>query len=326
MPPLTRNLCLGLWTIIVAHAAASDHDLIALRGSTIGSSWRVQLQAGAVRSSQASTLQEAIQRELDQMEAALSHWREGSAVSRFNASRSTGWQAVPAVVAEAARVARQIADESGGALDVTIAPLVDLWGFGARSKQRDHPPDESEIKAARTLCGWRHLDVRTAPEPALRKNLAELRINLSSVAEGLAVDHVCTLLRDQGFQDFLVEVGGEVVAHGEVRKGELWTIGIQEPDAPSGELFTSLPLQDSALATSGVYRQHFESGGHSYPHVIDPASGRPVEHHLASVSVLHSRCAMADGYATALLVLGPERGRELADRLGLRVVWIAHEP
>lgn len=321
-----RSLCLVLWAVIVAHAAAaSDRDLIALGGNTMGSTWRVQLPSNSEASSQASDLQQAIQHELDEMEATLSHWREDSAVSRFNASRSTDWQAVPAVVAEAAQVAQQIAVKSNGALDVTIAPLVDLWGFGARSKNRDHLPDDHEIKAARALCGWRHLDVRVAPKPALRKDLPELRINLSSVAEGLAVDHVCAVLREHGCENFLVELGGEIAAHGEVRRGEPWKIGIQAPDAPSGEWFTSLPLQNQALATSGVYRQHFESGGHSYPHVIDPTSGRPIEHNLASVSVLHARCAMADGYATALLVLGPKRGRELGDRLGLRVVWIARE-
>lgn len=277
-------------------------------GRTMGTTWRLETRApfdpGLIQS---------VQRRLDAWETILSHWRADSALTRFNDSPGTDWTAVPPELVEVVELARQTGDATDHALDITLAPLIDLWGFGATGR-RDTPPPEDAITATRKHCGWQHLHVRQNP-PALRKGMPDVRINVSAVAEGWALDRLAAYLEGRGVKEFLLEIGGEVLVRGE------WRVGIQTPAAPPGQPAQTLLLKDQCLATSGVYRQHFMRDGREYPHVLDPRTGRPVAHALASVSVIHARAVQADGHATALLVLGPEEGRKVAQRLGLRVVW-----
>jgi thiamine biosynthesis lipoprotein len=233
------------------------------------------------------------------------------------------WFSVPAELVKAVAFAKEIADQTDGALDVTIAPLIDLWGFGAQPS-REVAPSADEVTAAKKSCGWDHLEWRNNP-PALRKRIPDLRINVAAVTEGLVVDELVTLLRGQGLRDFLLEIGGEVAAIGHAPDGQPWRVGIQTPDAVPGETMQSLALSDLCLSTSGTYRHRFQADGRKYSHLIDPRTGQPVQHELRSASVIHESCARADGYATALTVLGPVRGAQVARRLGLRVVWILEE-
>ncbi len=286
-------------------------------GASMGTRW--SLRGPGIGAAQRRQVQD----HLDAREAVLSHWRPDSALSRFNASRSTDWQPVPPELVRAVALARRVAADTQDALDITCAPLIDLWGFGARPPgAAPGVPDAAAIDQARARCGWRHLGWRENP-PALRKTLPELQINVAAVTEGLVLDELAAQLRRQGLRDFLLELGGEVVAAGRAPDGGPWRVGIQAPEAAPGASLQALPLSDQCLSTSGTYRQRFQlpSGG-AYSHVIDPRLGRPVQHRLTSVSVLHASAALADGYATALLVLGPEQGRRTAERLGLRAVWI----
>lgn len=282
-------------------------------GRTMGTTWSLRARAPFDEG-----LHAEIQSRLDSWEAVLSHWRPDSALSRFNATTSTEWVSVPCELAEVVALAQQVGVESGHALDITTAPLVDVWGFGAAGR-RSSPPADGHISAAKAVCGWQHLEARREP-PALRKALPQLRINVSAVAEGWALDHLAKHLEAAGLTHYLLEIGGEVLARGE------WRVGIQTPAAPPGDAAQTLLLKDQCLATSGAYRQHFARDGKDFAHVIDPATGRPIEHRLASVSVIHPSAAQADGFATALLVLGPEKGRTLAEKLGLQVVWFERAP
>lgn len=277
-------------------------------GRTMGTTWSLRSHVPFNEG-----LLGGIQHRLEAWESIMSHWRADSDLSRFNNSTSTDWVGVPTELAEVVEIAQQIGEETDHALDITIAPLVDLWGFGATGR-RDTAPEETEIAKTKTLCGWQHLEVRLDP-PALRKALPQLRINVSAVAEGWALDRLAKQLEAGGETDFLLEIGGEVLARGE------WRVGIQTPAAPPGEAAQTLLLKNQCLATSGVYRQHFSQEGKEYAHIIDPATGRPIEHALASVSVIHPSASRADGWATALLVLGPVKGRELAQKRGLQAVW-----
>lgn len=282
-------------------------------GHTMGTTWSLRARAPFEEG-----LQAEIQRRLDTWEAMLSHWRPDSALSRFNATTSTEWVSVPTELVEVVELAQQIGGDTGHALDITIAPLVDVWGFGAAGR-RSSAPTDGEIAEAKARCGWQHLEARREP-PALRKALPQLRINVSAVAEGWALDRLSKHLEAAGLTHFLLEIGGEVLARGE------WRVGIQTPAAPPGKAAQTLLLKDQCLATSGVYRQRFTQNGRDFAHVIDPATGRPIEHRLASVSVLHPSAGQADAFATALLVLGPEKGRTLAEKLGLQVVWFERAP
>jgi thiamine biosynthesis lipoprotein len=292
--------------------------LTTLAGETMGTTWSLRMVAPP------AGLREEIQKHLDAREAVWSHWRADSALSRFNESGSTDWVGVPAELVRAVASAKHIADATDGALDVTVAPLVDLWGFGAQGTQTD-PPGADAIKEAMARTGWRFLQWREHP-PALRKAVPDLRINVAAVAEGLVIDELVALLRGRGLTQFLLEVGGEVAAAGGAPDGRPWRVGIQTPGAPGGEALQALPLTDQCMATSGTYRQGHEAAGQRVSHLIDPRTGRPVEHRLVSVTVIDASCARADAFATALLVLGPQRGRAVAERLGLNVFWIEAPP
>lgn len=298
--------------LLLLSGCSRDDQPVVLCGRTMGTTWSLRVDGG-----DGTISQKEIQQQLDSWESIISHWRTDSAISRFNSSTSTDWVAMPAELVEVVELAQQISGDTDHALDITLAPLIDLWGFGAPGR-RDSPPTDAEIAGAKLKCGWQHLHTRQDP-PALRKAIPELSINVSAVAEGWAMDHLAQHLKTTGISRFLLEIGGEVLARGE------WRVGIQTPAAPPGESAQTLLLKDQSIATSGVYRQHFSADGKEYAHILDPRTGRPIEHKLASVSVIHSSAAQADGFATALLVLGPQAGRQLAEKLGLHVVWFERE-
>ncbi len=287
---------------------------IKISGRTMGTTWSLcSVQA-------TDSTRQLIQSHLDQREAVLSHWKQDSAVFHFNDSRSTDWQPVPRELIQIVEIAREIASKTDDSIDITLAPLIDLWGFGAAGPAKAIP-SEIQIDEAKTRCGWQHLQTRLDP-PALKKHIPDLRINVASVTEGFVTDELTALLKQQGLSNFLLEVGGEVAAIGHAPGDTSWRVGIQSPEATPGDTLQTIPLSNLCIATSGNYRHRFAKDGQSYSHLIDPSSGRPITHSLTSVSVIHPSSALADGYATALIILGPERGREIADKLGLRVIWI----
>lgn len=298
---------LALLLLLLCGCSRDDRP-VTFGGRTMGTTWslRMDSQAEAVRQSD-------LQQQLDAWESILSHWQRDSALSRFNASSSTDWIAVPAELVDVVELAQRIGNDTSHALDITIAPLIDLWGFGAVGR-RDTPPTDAEIASTKARCGWQHLHLRHDP-PALRKDLPWLRINVSAVAEGWALDRLAHDLESMGVTRFLLEIGGEILARGE------WRVGVQTPAALPGETAQTFLLRDQSIATSGVYRQRFSADGQEYAHVIDPRTGRPITHPLASVSIVHPSAALADGYATALLVLGPSEGRARAEKLGLQAIW-----
>ncbi|WP_397381720.1 FAD:protein FMN transferase [Prosthecobacter sp.] len=298
--------------LLLLSGCSRDDPPVTLGGRTMGTTWSLRVDGG-----DGTISQKEIQQQVDVWESIISHWRPDSAISRFNASTSTDWVDVPTELVEVVELAQQIGGDTDHALDITLAPLIDLWGFGAKGR-RDTAPTEAEIAGARAKCGWKHLHTRHDP-PALHKAIPELSINVSAVAEGWAIDHLAQYLESKGITHFLLEIGGEVLARGE------WRVGIQTPAAPPGEAAQTLLLKDRAITTSGVYRQHFAADGKDYAHILDPRTGRPIEHKLASVSVIHPSASQADGFATAMLVLGPQAGRQLAEKLGLHVVWFERE-
>lgn len=300
-PHLLLLILLAGWVGLLLPGCGRQ-ELKTVSGTAMGTTW-------SLRSAEAGEeVRRLVQEHLDRREAVLSHWRQDSAVGRFNQVSSTDWQPVPRELVAVVKLARRIADDTEGALDITLAPVIEAAGFA--------PP----TGPATTVTGWRHLQVRDEP-PALKKNVPELRINVASVTEGFVIDELAAMMKARGLKNFLLEVGGEVCAAGLAPGGRSWWAGIQDPGAAQGVVLQQVPVSDLSLSTSGTYRH--QKGGRS--HLIDPRTLRPVEHELASVTVLHASCSLADGYATALMVLGPERGRAVAERLGLRVVWIARE-
>lgn len=294
-------------------SGCSKGTSVRMEGQTMATAWRVTIDH--LDSARAASVRSQIQQRLDALEAIFSNWRKDSAVSQWNAARSTDLQPVPRELAEVAALALRMSQETGGALDVTIAPLIDLWGFGPRPRS-EKIPDDAAIHAAMEHCGWQKLEVRLNP-PMLRKSDPGLTINLSTLVEGYAADEIARLLTGMGHQRILVDVGGAIVA-----RGRPWNIAIQQPGAETGEAVSTVQLQDEAVTTAGTYRKNFTMLGKCWAHILDPKTGRPVDHNLVSVSVFAPSAAVADGYDTGLLVLGPVKGREVADRLKLKAVFI----
>jgi thiamine biosynthesis lipoprotein len=208
----------------------------------------------------------------------------------------------------------RISRETGGAFDVTVGPLVDLWGFGPGGERRR--PATAAIDAALARVGSGALETRAAP-PAIRRRAPGLRIDLSAVAKGYAVDRVAALVDGVGADGFLVDVGGELRAGGTNPDGGPWRVAVERPRAAELAPPCVLELEDAAVATSGDAHAFFEEDGTRYSHVVDPRTGRPVANDVAAVTVVAGSAMEADALATALMVLGPDEGARLAEREGL---------
>jgi len=281
-----------------------------IEGETMGTTYSIRT-GGQKGEPSLKEVQTDIDSLLEQINAAMSTYRDDSEVTRFNKSGSTDWFSVSEETAHVVRRSLEIAEQSDGAFDPTVATLVALWHFD-RDKGEPTLPTDEEIVARLAHVGWQKLEVRADP-PAVKKSDPELSINLSAIAKGYAVDRVAQLLGEKGFSACMVEIGGEVVTRGSKADGTAWGIGIARPTPGNLDAQSVLELNDAALATSGNYRNFFTVDGVRYSHTIDPRTGRPVTHQLTSVSVLTDDCESADGYATALMVLGPDAGLKWAN-------------
>lgn len=289
-----------------------------LVGETMGTTYNIKL-GRQLTETERDAIDAAVERVLERIDSLMSTYRDDSELMRFNRHRSTTpFEASPEtieVIANSLAVSRL----TDGAFDVTVAPLVDAWGFGR--DRRDTQPSERDIAEVRRRVGYQLLEVDRA-RGALTKRAPELRCDLSAVAKGHAVDRVAEALERLGYRDYLVEIGGEVRARGNSEVGEPWRIGIEAPVAARGTVHEVLTLGNGALATSGSYRNFREVDGQRLSHTIDPRSGEPVTHRLLSVSVVEQRAARADALATALHVLGPEGGMALAEREELAALFL----
>lgn len=291
---------------------AADTVAYELTGSTMGTTFSVVLVLAAGQRPDVD-LQERIENVVDSIEQSMSTYLLESEVSRFNTSLSTEWFAVSPLVCAAVEASLAVSKLTDGAFDITVGPLVNLWGFGPDSASLE-PPDDALIDAARARVGYAQLQA-DCPQPALRKSRPDIHIDLSGYAKGLAVDLLAELLDDAHIDNYMVEIGGELRTRGHNDDGENWRIAIELPANTANSASTVqrvLRLSGEAMATSGDYRNYFEFGGSRYSHTIDPRQARPVSHNLAAVSVVSKSAGYADAMATALLVLGPEEGMRVA--------------
>ena len=274
----------------------------------MGTTFSVQLTENVQRVDTAD-LKKAIEDKLAHVENLMSTYRPESAISRFNQSTTTDWLPVPHEFCTSIEAALAISALTDGAFDITVGPIVNLWGFGPGGKPAQ--PTEQQIAAVTAATGYEHL--RTdCPNSAIRKNVPGMVLDMSAYGKGYAADRIADLLDERKFEAYLVEIGGELRLRGHNAKGKLWAIAIESPFAGIPGPHTIVPLTDTAVATSGDYRNYFESKGTRYSHTIDPATGRPVTHSLASVTVVAEEGGRADALATAILVMGSEQGMRFA--------------
>lgn len=299
-----------------------------LQGPTMGTQFTVVLPlagADAVDRAALAELQAAIDAQLQAVNAEMSTYLPDSELSRFNARAAGEAVEVSDHLFEVVRLADQVHRRSGGAFDVTVGPLVDAWGFGPSEPEVRIELDDARIAELRTRVGGDKLELDAARQ-TLRKRVDGLRVDLSAIAKGHGCDRVAAVLEAAGHDRYLVEIGGEVRVRGENPDGEAWAVGVERPTADAaGERVVQqvLRVRDVSVATSGDYRNYRERDGVRYSHTIDPRTGRPITHALASVTVIHREsAALADAWATALNVLGPDEGQAVAEREGLAAYFL----
>ncbi len=292
---------------------------VAFGGAVMGTTYTVKLSTHGGFLPDTERAAQVVREALDLVDERMSTYRPGSEVSRFNRARGVEPFAVSAETAEVVAVAREVSVASDGAFDVTVGPLVRAWGFGAGAEPE--PPSAEALAALRERIGYEKLAVDTGAS-TLTKTHPEIDVDLSAIAKGYAVDRAAEALRALGSRGFMVEVGGEVRTAGHNERGEPWQIGIERPDPNGRSVHLVVALAGRALATSGDYRNFREVEGRRISHTIDPRSGRPIAHRLASVTVVHERCVVADAWATALNVLGPEQGPVVAEERGIAALFL----
>jgi FAD:protein FMN transferase len=284
-------------------------------GETMGTFYMITLVDSSGNTAKQEQLRGAIDSVLALINKQMSTWDPESDISRFNSFQDTTAFEVAAELVTVVAAAMRVSRESDSAFDITVGPLVNLWGFGPPQRP-DELPSESEIEALLTNVGSQYINV--IDDTHLRKTKPLLQIDLSAIAKGYGVDKVAELITGFGYEHFLVDIGGEIVARGNNKNGAAWSVGIDSPKPgklPGQEFQEVLELTNVAVATSGDYRNFTEIDGNIYSHEIDPRTGWPVKHGLAGVTVIAPSCMMADAYATAIMVTGPEKGLELINHL-----------
>ena len=285
----------------------------------MGTTYRVLVRSESA-GFDAAKLHKIIDQELLYINNLMSTYDVNSEISRFNRSAQITPFKLSSETTEVLAFSLQLARQTQGAFDPTVSPLVNLWGFGPVRSDAKIPPADA-ISRVRAEIGFDALAL-DATDNTLRSQLPR-QLDLSAVAKGYAVDRLAAILIEAGLSHFLVEVGGELVAKGTKFEDVPWRVAIESPDPVNRGIFKALSLRDKAVATSGDYRNFFESNGQRYSHTLDPRTGSPVDHTTVSVTVLADTAMVADGWATALNVLGLDEGLKLANERGLAALFIS---
>lgn len=303
---------------IVKHPELSGFD-----GKIMGTGYSVRLgraddSAFKAGNHSAKELAVVVHSVLQDVDAHMSTWRADSEVSVFNRSVDSDWQRMTPATTSVIAHALQTSDLSVGAFDVTVGPLIDLWGFGAGALKSlgqvsNVKPATKSIREVLAQVGYNAIDI-DLDKYAVRKRNPNVQVDLSGIAKGHAVDRVASLLDDNGVESYLVEVGGELRSRGAKPDGSLWRVAIERPSVGPRDVFRILQLDNKAVATSGNYRNFFTENGQHYSHAIDPRTGQSVTHELASVSVVANTTMDADALSTAMMIMGPHEAFDFAEQ------------
>ena len=286
---------------------------VALSGKTMGTTYNIKVVTRFFENTKG--LKDKVEMRLEQINKSMSTYSKDSEISLFNAFDRIGEKFyISDDFFNVMKVDKDIYKLTGGAWDGTIKPIVNLCGFG-NSKYEKRIPEKSEIKALLPEIGFNYIEISS--NRYLVKRKAAISLDLASIAKGYAVDQIAALIRTNGIKNFLVEIGGEVFAAGLRNDGKKWRVGINSPkkDAPFDKIYKVISLYDKGFATSGDYRIFFEFKGKRFSHIIDPRNGHPIDNGVVSVSIVADTCTFADGLATAVMILGVEKGIKLVNSL-----------
>ncbi|TCK08885.1 FAD:protein FMN transferase [Marinobacterium mangrovicola] len=304
-----------LLAVFVLSGCSREPEVIGFNGMTMGTTYSIRwVDTDEERIEELRPLVDNLLKEVNQQ---MSTYIEDSELSRFNALPAGGSLEVSSQLADVVTQSLRISNLSDGAFDVTVGPLVNLWGFGPDGRIIKAPSEE-KVESLLGEVGYQNISVEGN---RLSKSGTQY-VDLSAIAKGYGVDEVAALLEQQGIKDYLVEIGGELRASG-LKPGEKdWRIAIESPVAGERDVERVVSVSDTGIATSGDYRNYFEENGQRFSHTIDPRTGRPITHKLASVTVLRPKCYEADALATTLMVLGDEAGPEFAEEHGIAAFFI----
>ena len=309
-------------TFFIAACSKTAPQLLHIQGQTMGTYYQVKYVLDAEQQDNPEVSAQAVQVEIDKrlelVNNLMSTYRPGSELSRFNQAEKS--LQVSDAMRDVVKAALTIYKQTDGAYDVTVGPLVNLWGFGP-DKRPDRVPPQALIDEKMQIVGSQYLSVEGN---TLNKSIPELYLDLASIAKGYGVDFIAEYLQQLGINNYLVDIGGELRVQGSKPGNEQWTLAIERPVAGQN-VQRLIQIGDNGIATSGDYRNYFESDGIRYSHTIDPKTGRPITHKLVSVTVINKSCMLADGFATAITVLGPEAGLEFAKKQHLAVFLLVKE-
>ena len=309
-----------LLLVIVACSGELPHHERRFGGEIMGTSWSVKLYS-PISDEQFSLISAESIGLLADLDRKLSTYKQDSEITRFNLSSELGWQPVSDEFATLVEQALLISKLSHGAFDITVSPLVDLWGFSKDKKETMAFPSTSEIARVKAITGYQYLQVRKQP-PALKKALPELHIDLSAIAKGYAADRLSALLEAHGVVNYLAEVGGELKASGISKALRPWLIGVEKPVPGWREIMHAVEVRGSGVATSGDYRNFIEIDGTRYSHTIDPRSGMPTVYKGASVTVIAENSLAADAWATAFFILPKDEALRLSEQHQLGIYYV----
>lgn len=314
----------SLLLLLFSLAACSEQNAkqpVRLQGQIFGSFWLATLP-DEWTAKQVEAIEAGIQGELEKVDLAMSTYKTDSELSQFNQADLNEWIEVSAPLFEVLSISQSVAETSQGAFDVTLGGLVNLWSFGPEARPEEIP-DKGLLKERLAAVGYKNLELNAKQQAARRLNNSF--VDLSGVAKGYAVDKVAEWLRQQGVSNFLVNVGGEIVVAGYRADEQPWRVGVELPDGSQQTAHHILPILNESVATSGDYRNFYEVDGQRMSHTINPKTGWPIQHDLASVTVIDSSNAKADAWATAFMVMGTEASLRMANSEKIKVLLISKE-
>ncbi|MCV6592775.1 MAG: FAD:protein FMN transferase [Silicimonas sp.] len=301
-------------------ACKPGDPIFEITGMTMGTTYKV-VAADASRNLREGEVRGAINAALQTVNAQMSNWDAGSEISRFNAKAGGEAMTLSPELAEVMNAAEEVYRASEGRFDTTMGPLIELWGFGAPGEQA--MPSDDAIRAAQARSG--HANTLKLGGNAMAKTQDDTQVYLAAIGKGFGADAVGRALEGLGIKDYMIEIGGDLYASGKNPDGMPWQIGIETPDATNRAVLDVIGVSNMGLASSGDYRNYFERDGQRYSHVIDPATGHPITHRTASATVLAENAMLADAWATAMLILGQERGMEIAEAQNLAVLFVERD-
>ena len=313
-----------LLVAVMRRSPDSELKQLAISGVAIGTTYEVKVVSTGFGEEAEEALARGIKTEIDHVDKLMSRFRDDSEISGFNRHRSVEPFDMSDDAISLLKKAHKISELTDGAFDTTVGPLVRLWGFHTK-KSLQCEPDPAAIEREKARVGYRLLDI-DAKRDRFSKKRVDVELDLSGVAKGHAVDMVAIAVMKLGYENFMVEIGGEVRVGGISKRGTPWRVAIEKPiNATQREIYEVIELKDTSMATSGDYRSFYKIDGKRISHTIDPRTGRPIENRLASVTVLHDECSVADSLATGLTVMGPDDGLKLANRQNLTALFIVRE-